>query len=273
MSIPATLDTALYRRLVLELLNDLVANGGGGGGATSTNSAVGPDGVTRVPLNVNADGELKVNVEASINADLTLIENKLDTIIGIETPQAADVATIKNKLNSGISTTLGSGVSLASGQSLTSARSWNLAFGTDSLTASISSIPAVSLASGQSVSLSGGTVTLGGAVSLASGQSLASAGYVSIPAAFVTGQSKIAVTGTAVQLGSNALTQGVLISALSTNTASITIGTSSSVTNVVNGTGNGAILTAGSTKSIAATNTNLIWINGTAGDIISFIGS
>jgi hypothetical protein len=95
MSIPATLDTALYRRLVLELLNDLVAGGGGGGGATSTNAAVGPDGVTRVPLNVNADGELKVNVEASINADLTLIENKLNTIIGIETPQAADVANIK----------------------------------------------------------------------------------------------------------------------------------------------------------------------------------
>jgi hypothetical protein len=41
----------------------------------------------------------------------------------------------------------------------------------------------------------------------------------------------------------------------------------------VDGTGNGSILTAGSTKSIAATNTNLIWINGTAGDIISFIGS
>jgi hypothetical protein len=100
MSIPATLDTALYRRLVLELLNDLVAGGGGGGGATSTNAAVGPDGVTRVPLNVNADGELKVNVEASINADLTLIENKLDSIIGIETPQAADVANIKTNTES-----------------------------------------------------------------------------------------------------------------------------------------------------------------------------
>lgn len=94
-----------------------------------------------------------------------------------------------------------------------------------------------------------------------------------IPSAFKTGQAKVAVTGTAVQLGSNTLTQGVLISALSTNTASITIGTSSSVTNTIDGTGNGAILPAGSTKSIAATNTNLIWINGTAGDIISFIGS
>ena len=94
-----------------------------------------------------------------------------------------------------------------------------------------------------------------------------------IPASFKTGQAKIAVTGTAVQLASNTLTQGVLISALSTNTASITIGTSSGVTNTVDGTGNGSILTAGSTKSIAATNTNLVWFNGTAGDIISFIGS
>jgi hypothetical protein len=66
----------------------------GGGGVTSANPAVGPDGVTRVPLNVNSDGELKVNVEASVNADLASIENKLDTIIGIETPQAADVANI-----------------------------------------------------------------------------------------------------------------------------------------------------------------------------------
>ena len=94
MSIPATLDTALYRRLVLQLLNDLVASGGGGG-ASSTNAAVGPDGVTRVPLNVNSAGELKVNVDASVDADLSAIENKLDTIIGIETPQAADVANIK----------------------------------------------------------------------------------------------------------------------------------------------------------------------------------
>jgi len=118
-----------------------------------------------------------------------------------------------------------------------------------------------------------GTATIANStpVNIASDQTVPTS--VTIPSAFKTGQSKIAVTGTAVQLGSNTLTQGVLITALSTNAASITIGTSSSLTNVVDGTGNGAILTAGSTKSIAATNTNLIWINGTAGDIISFIGS
>ena len=99
MDIPATLDTAKYRQLVLQGIASL------SGGTTSTNTAVGPDGVTRVPLQVNADGELKVNVEASINADLTLIENKLDTIIGIETPQASDVAAIKTELNNGIGVT------------------------------------------------------------------------------------------------------------------------------------------------------------------------
>lgn len=67
-------------------------NAGGGGG--NSDVAVGPDGVTRVPLNVNAGGELKVNVDATVDADLASIENKLDTIIGIETPQAADVANI-----------------------------------------------------------------------------------------------------------------------------------------------------------------------------------
>jgi hypothetical protein len=103
MDIPATLDTAKFRQLVLQGIESL--SGGGGGGASSTNTAVGPDGVTRVPLQVNSDGELKVNVEASINADLTLIENKLDTIIGIETPQSADVAAIKTKLNNGIGVT------------------------------------------------------------------------------------------------------------------------------------------------------------------------
>jgi hypothetical protein len=76
---------------------------GSGGGVASANAAVGPDGVTRVPLNLNADGELKVNVDASVDADLSQIENKLDTIIGIGTPQAADVATIKTSLDNGIS--------------------------------------------------------------------------------------------------------------------------------------------------------------------------
>jgi hypothetical protein len=360
----------------------------GTGGVAVANAAVGPDGVTRVPLNVNADGELKVNVEASISADLTVIENKLDTLIGIETPQAADVASIKNKLNTtipvsvvggssglvtlnggyGASATLPAYDSIVGGTVTIGAGTANIGNVNPDLTGSGSVTPSTPLVitttnngtlAFQSNNAATGTVTIEGTVdgttwtattyvalttgnsssnfnaatptigqintsalqairfrsntitgtcgitynisrnvsnvmldnALPSGSNLIGSVNIStvsglgtstltpayesivIPSSFVTGQAKIATTGTAVQLGSNALTQGVLISALSTNTASITIGTSSSLTNVVNGTGNGAILTAGSTKSIAATNTNLIWINGTAGDIISFIGS
>ena len=344
---------------------EAVSVGGGGGGTTSTNSAVGPDGVTRVPLNVNAAGELKVNVEASINADLTLIENKLDTIIGIETPQAADVAAINTSLNNGISVnkdTTGSGsvttsvpfvvtttnfgtlafqsntaatgtitieasvdgtnytattyVALTTGNTSTSFNAATATIGqidtsgfknirfrsntivgvvgiTYNLSANVSTVmldnplPAGTNAIGSitntAFTANAGTNLNTSALALESGGNLATVATkmsdgtqtskIVIPSAFVTGQAKIATTGTAVQLGSNTLTQGVLISSLSTNAASITIGTSSGLTNTVDGTGNGSILTAGSTKSIAATNTNLVWINGTAGDIISFIGS
>jgi hypothetical protein len=71
-----------------------VSTGGGGG---DSDVAVGADGVTRVPLNVNAAGELKVNVEASIDADLADIENALATTNGILTTTAADTATIKTE--------------------------------------------------------------------------------------------------------------------------------------------------------------------------------
>lgn len=73
---------------------EAVSTGSGGG---DSDVAVGADGVTRVPLNVNAAGELKVNVEASIDADLADIENALATTNGILTTTAADTATIKNE--------------------------------------------------------------------------------------------------------------------------------------------------------------------------------
>ena len=86
------------------------------------------------------------------------------------------------------------------------------------------------------------------------------------------GQAKIVVTGTAVQLGTNTLLNGVIITAASANVATITIGTSA-VTNTVDGTGNGYILAAGASISFAVNNTNVLYINGTAEDIISFSGS
>ena len=89
----------------------------------------------------------------------------------------------------------------------------------------------------------------------------------------VSGQVVIAVTGTAVQLPANAVTNGIVVRSKSTNnTTQGTIG-ASGVTNVVNGTGNGFIMAPGDAISLAVTNSNLVYVNGTAGDIFSFIGN
>jgi hypothetical protein len=93
-----------------------------------------------------------------------------------------------------------------------------------------------------------------------------------LSAAPLNGQAKIAVTSTAVQLGSNVLLNGVVVSAKSTNAAPIVVG-GSGVANTTDGTGNGTILEAGMSMSWAVSNTNALYINGTAGDIVSFSGS
>ena len=90
---------------------------------------------------------------------------------------------------------------------------------------------------------------------------------MAIPVAF---QATIAATGTAQELPSNALQfgSGTLL-AKSGNTAVIAIGNSSAVTS-----SNGALLPAGSQIPVVGLlNTNALWINGTSGDVISFIGA
>jgi hypothetical protein len=87
----------------------------------------------------------------------------------------------------------------------------------------------------------------------------------------IVGQAAIAETGTAVQLGDNDLTQGVTISALSTNAAVISVG-ASTVNNTVDGSGNGFILEKGEKVFIQVANTNDLYVNGTANDVVSFVG-
>lgn len=99
---------------------------------------------------------------------------------------------------------------------------------------------------------------------------------VYLPSAFVTGQGKVATTGTSVQLSTTNLpiTLGVVLTAKSgNNTAGMTIGFGSTVTNTVDGTGNGYILAAGASVTLLVSNVNLIYINGTTGDEISYLGS
>jgi hypothetical protein len=80
-----------------------------------------------------------------------------------------------------------------------------------------------------------------------------------------------AMTGSAVQLQTNTLTNGVIITAKSTNTANIVIG-DSGVTTTENGSGNGYILEPGASVSFAGTNTNLLYAIGTTSDVLSFMG-
>lgn len=108
---------------------------------------------------------------------------------------------------------------------------------------------------------------------LATTQAIANLGGGVTGAIMATGQAIIAVTGTAVQLASNVLINGVIITAHGTNAASVTLGPSAALTNTLSGSGNGQELQAGASTSFAVPNTNNIWINGTAGDWVSFGGS
>lgn len=86
----------------------------------------------------------------------------------------------------------------------------------------------------------------------------------------VTGQAKM--TGSAVQLSSGSLLNGVILTAKSTNTGNIMIG-GSGVTNTQDGTGNGVILEPGSSISLAVTDVSVLYAIGTTNDVLSYVGS
>lgn len=96
---------------------------------------------------------------------------------------------------------------------------------------------------------------------------------IDLPSVIITGQVKIAVTGTAVQLASNSLSVGLIVKSKSTNNAALQTTGASTVTFTIDGTGNGYILEPGEAASFAVNNSNVIWVNGTAGDIFSYEGS
>jgi len=88
----------------------------------------------------------------------------------------------------------------------------------------------------------------------------------------IFGQVKIAVTGTAVQFPSNNLHNGIIITGKSSNLADMYLG-NSDVGNLGDGTGKGYILEAGNSISYAIRDTSTLYVNGTAGDILSYAGS
>lgn len=92
------------------------------------------------------------------------------------------------------------------------------------------------------------------------------------PATILSGQVKIAVTGTAIQLPANALKNGISIFANPNNAAALVVGPSG-VTNTVDGTGNGDVIQPGAARAFGVSNSNAIYVNGTAGDWISWSGN
>lgn len=95
------------------------------------------------------------------------------------------------------------------------------------------------------------------------------------PGVVKTGQVVIAVTGTAVPLSATAsrLDNGLIVKSKSTNNAAGATAGNSAITAVVDGTATGYILDPGEAASFGVTDVNLVYVNGTAGDIFSWMGN
>ena len=88
----------------------------------------------------------------------------------------------------------------------------------------------------------------------------------------INGQIIIAVTNTAVQLPSNSLVNGITVKAKTTNIANGFLG-GSTVNTTDTGSGNGYRLLPGEAVAYATSNSNLVYVNGTAGDIYYYNGN
>jgi hypothetical protein len=235
---------------------------GGGGGGSGTSTIQGYDGSTYRAIKTDTLGNLNVNVLSGGGGGSSSV-----TLSGV-----------------------GSGVTLPVSGTVTSSRNWNLATSTDSLTAAISTLPAVSLAAGQSVSLTGGTVSIstiagglgtssltpvfdsivGGSVTLTSssnptlGAGTNAIGYLTNPSTFTAGQQT--VTATAAALPSATLTTGIVLT--NNATATVYLGTSGVTSS------NGYALPSGASIGLAVSNLNVVYLIGTASTgNLSYIGS
>jgi hypothetical protein len=101
-------------------------------------------------------------------------------------------------------------------------------------------------------------------------------GAVTIPTGgttVISGQALLAAAGTAQALPSNALLNGVTVTAYANNTGVITLG-GAGVTNTVTGAGNGIRLQPGQSYAFSVSNSNAVYFNGTVtGDSIDFGGN
>jgi hypothetical protein len=96
-------------------------------------------------------------------------------------------------------------------------------------------------------------------------------GAASLPSSFGAGQLKL--NGSAQNMATLALVNGVIIKAKSSNAGKVFVGTSNAVTTTDDGTGNGYALAAGEAISIAVNNLNLVYVIGTNNDVVYYTGN
>jgi hypothetical protein len=104
------------------------------------------------------------------------------------------------------------------------------------------------------------------------GYAPAYAAYAPTPPTLFVGQIKIATTGSAVALPSQALLNGVVIKAKISNAANGFVG-ATGVTTTDDGAGNGYRIMPGEAWSGAVLNASSIYVNGTAGDVYYYTGN
>lgn len=90
------------------------------------------------------------------------------------------------------------------------------------------------------------------------------------PAAVIAGQKTVSASAAA--LASNALVNGVVVKAKSGNAGPVWVG-APGMTATDDGTGAGYKLLPGEAASFAVSNTNAIYVIGTAGDVVYFEGN
>lgn len=199
-------------------------------------------------------GSITVAGSVSISGGVTITSGTID--IGT----VAGTVTITGTISNTVDVNVTSSVSVSSvGGTVTVAGTIN-----------IGNTPSVSISGTPSVNIASGTVSISGSVTVGT----ITAGNVQItPGTFTAGGqgvTKVAVTGTAVQLKSTTAIKVLIIKARSANAGTLYLGKSTVTNDETAGTG-GLQLDPGDMVTFTDVDTANIYINGTAGDGVSYM--
>lgn len=226
----------------------------------------------------NVSGTVSLPTGASTEATLAtrLSESDFDTKTGSLTETAPSTDTASSGLNGRlqrIAQRLTSLIALIPA-ALTGSGNFKVSLQESNATQTVSGTVAATQSGTWSITNVSGTVSLPTGASTSALQTTGNTSLSSIdtktyatPTTVFAGQKTVAVTNTAVAIASSQAVLGVIVQALSANVNSIYVGPSTVTT------ANGFELQPGQATSVAITNLSTVFINGTSGDGICYIGS